>query len=67
VTDAFGKIGEGFANQKSAYSPGMFQPQKINMPVIAPYKYKFGATTDADLRGRMYSGTDFSNPAQRRF
>ena len=75
VTDAFGKIGDGFANQKTGYSPEM------NNPVFANQKYKFGAMTDADLRGGgmgvmtdadlrgggMYSGTNFSNPAQRRF
>jgi len=76
VTDAFGKIGEGFANQKSAYSPEM------NNPVFANQKYKFGTITGADIRGGgmgvmtdadlrnsggMYSGTNFSNPAQRRF
>lgn len=75
VTDAFGKIGDAFANQKTAYSPEM------NNPVFANQKYKFGVMTDADLRGGgmgvttdadfrgggMYSGTNFSNPAQRRF
>ena len=68
VTDAFGKFSDAFANQKTGYSPNMFAAQKINSPILAPYKYKFGVTTDADLRGNgMYSGTDFSNPAQRRF
>jgi hypothetical protein len=75
VTDGFGKIGDGFANQKTAYSPEM------NNPVFANQKYKFGVMTDADLRGGgmgvmtdadlrgggMYSGTNFSNPTRRGF
>ena len=68
VTDAFGKIGDGFANQKTGYSPNMFQAPNINSPVFPAYNSKFGVMTDEDLRGgRLYSGTNFSNSAQRSF